>query len=96
MPTELEKQSIENEISKTAKSFFQQVEKLDIEGCKGFFENTSDFWSVNQDGTSGDYNTLKKLNGDGFSQMTSFKNTPKREAIRILSNSQVLYTYFTT
>jgi hypothetical protein len=58
-----------------------------------FFENTPDFLAVNPDGTLGDYNSLKKLNADGFSQMIGFKLTPKKEVIRILSDSQVLCTF---
>ena len=88
-----EKQAIETEISGLTKEFFHSAEKLDIERCMTFFENTPDFLAVNPDGTFGDYNTLKKLNADGFSQMVGFKITPKKEATQILSDSQVLYTF---
>lgn len=88
-----EKQAIETEISGLTKEFFHSAEKLDIERCMTFFENTPDFLAVNPDGTFGDYNALKKLNADGFSQMVGFKITPKKEATRILSDSQVLYTF---
>ncbi|WP_223834345.1 hypothetical protein [Spirosoma profusum] len=87
------KQAIETEISGLVKEFFQQVEKLDIETCMTYFKNTPDFQAVNPDGTFGDYNALKKLNADGFSQMATFKLTPKKEAIRVLSDSLVLYTF---
>ena len=40
-----------------------------------------------------DYASLKKLNADGFSQIAMLTNTSKKEAIRVLSDSQVLYTY---
>lgn len=95
MTTE-QKQTIEKEISALTKEFFRNVEKLDIEACMTFFENTPDFLAVNPDGTSGDYNSLKKLNADGFSQMSTLTATPKKEVIRILSDSQVLYTFFST
>ncbi|GAB2595275.1 nuclear transport factor 2 family protein [Spirosoma areae] len=91
--TSEQKQAIEKEISALIKEFFQYAEKLDIERCMTFFENTPDFLAVNPDGTFGDYNALKKLNADGFSQMVGFKITPKKEAIRILSDSLVLYTF---
>lgn len=91
-----DKQAIEKEISALSRSFFVQVEKLDIDGCMRFFENTADFWSVNADGTAGDYNSLKKINGDGFSQMKSFSTTLNKESIRVLSKTQVLYTCFLT
>lgn len=90
-----QKQAIETEISALAKEFFQKAEKLDIEACMTFFENTPDFLAANPDGTAGDYNALKKLNADGFSQMTSLTIAPKNELVRILSDSQVLYTFFT-
>ncbi len=88
------KQAIEAEISALTKPFFQKVEKLDIEACMTLFENTPDFLAANPDGTAGDYNALKKLNADGFSQMTTLGVTPKKEVIRVLSDSQVLYTFF--
>ena len=91
--TSEDKQVIEKEISALTKEFFQYVEKLDIERCMTFFENTPDFLAVNPDGTLGDYSALKKLNADGFSQMAALKVIPKKEAIRILSDSQVLYTF---
>jgi hypothetical protein len=91
-----EKQEIENEISNLGKSFFTHVEKRNIDSCMNYFENTSDFWSVNADGTAGDYNSLKKINGEGFSQMKSFSSKLNNEKIRILSKTQVLYTYFAT
>jgi len=94
--TPSEKQEIEKEISNLGKSFFKHVEKLDIDSCMSYFENTSDFWSVNPDGTAGDYNSLKKINGDGFSQMKSFSSKLNKESIRVLSKTQVLYTYFAT
>lgn len=87
------KQVIETEISALTKEFFKYVEKLDIERCMTYFVNTPDFLAVNPDGTFGDYNALKKLNADGFSQMTTFKLTPKKESIRVLSDSLVLYTF---
>ncbi|GAB4019943.1 YybH family protein [Spirosoma koreense] len=83
----------EKEIDTLTKEFFKNVEKLDIETCMSFFEDSPDFLSINPDGTVGDYGSLKKLNADGFSQMASFKLTPKKEAIRILSDSQVLYAF---
>lgn len=95
-PTPAEKQHIEKEITGLSKAFFQQVDKLDIEACMRFFENTPDFWAVNPDGTYADYNALKKINADGFSQMASFNNAIKKESIRILSKTQVLYTFFST
>ncbi len=94
--TASEKQQIEKEISDLSKSFFKQVEKLDIDSCMNYFENTPDFLSVNADGTAGDYNSLKKINADGFNHMKSFTNTLNKETIRILSKSQVLYTCFVT
>ena len=94
--TASDKQAIEKEIANLGKSFFAHVEKLDIDSCMNYFENTADFWSVNPDGTSGDYNTLKKINGDGFSQMKSFSSKLNKEKIRVLSKTQVLYTYFAT
>jgi PBP1b-binding outer membrane lipoprotein LpoB len=54
-----QKQAIEQEISGLVKEFFQQVEKLDIDKCMTYFENTPDFQAVNPDGTFGDYNALK-------------------------------------
>ena len=59
-----------------------------------FFENSEDFLAANSDGTSGDYNSVKKSNGDFFSQMISFTINSKKESIKILSKSQVLYTIF--
>ena len=94
--TASDKQAIEKEIANLGKSFFSHVEKLDIDSCMNYFENTADFWSVNPDGTSGDYNTLKKINGEGFSQMKSFSSKLNKEKIRVLSKTQVLYTYFAT
>ena len=94
--TASDKQEIEKEISNLGKSFFTHVEKLDIDACMKYFENTSDFWSVNPDGTSGDYNTLKKINGEGFSQIKSLSHKLNSEKIRVLSKTQVLYTYFAT
>ena len=91
-----DKQEIEKEISNLGKSFFAHVEKLDIDSCMNYFKDTSDFWSVNPDGTSGDYNTLKKINGEGFSQMKSFGSKLNKEKFRVLSKTQVLYTYFAT
>jgi hypothetical protein len=87
------KQAIEKEISDLVKAFFVDVEKLDIEKCMTYFENTSDFQGVNPDGTLGTYDELKKLNADGFAQMSTFKIIPKKEVIRVLSDSLVLYTY---
>lgn len=87
------KQAIETEILGLTKAFFQEVEKLDIERCMTYFANTPDFLAVNPDGTFGDYNALKKLNADGFSQMAGFKLTPQKEAIRVLSDTQALYTF---
>ncbi|WP_375446606.1 nuclear transport factor 2 family protein [uncultured Fibrella sp.] len=87
------KQAIEQEISGLIKEFFQQVEKLDIDKCMTYFENTPDFQAVNPDGTFGDYNALKKLNADGFSQMTTLSVVPQKEAIRVLTDSLVLYTF---
>ncbi|GAB3958385.1 hypothetical protein GCM10028805_52610 [Spirosoma harenae] len=87
------KQAIEQEISSLVKEFFQQVEKLDIETCMTYFENTPDFQAVNPDGTFGDYNALKKLNADGFSQMKTLSVVPAKEAIRVLTDSLVLYTF---
>ena len=88
-----QKQAIEQEISSLVKEFFQQVEKLDIEKCMTYFENTPDFQAVNPDGTFGDYNALKKLNADGFSQMKTLSVEPTKEAIRVLTDSLVLYTF---
>ncbi|RRB07651.1 nuclear transport factor 2 family protein [Larkinella rosea] len=87
------KQAIEQEISGLVKEFFQQVEKLDIERCMTYFEKTPDFQAVNPDGTFGDYNALKKLNADGFSQMKTLSVVPAKEAIRVLTDSLVLYTF---
>ncbi len=89
-----QKHTIEKEITTLTKEFFQDVEKLDIEACMTYFENTPEFLAVNADGTAGDYASLKKLNADGFSQMATFKVTPKKEVTRILSDEQVLYTFF--
>lgn len=94
--TATEKKEIEIEISNLGKSFFKHVEKLDIDSCMSYFENRSDFWCVNPDGTYGDYNSLKKINGDGFNQMQSFRSKLNKESIRILSKTQVLFTYFAT
>ena len=91
--TASEKQAIETEISGLTKEFFRAAETLDIEKCMTYFDNTPDFLAVNPDGTFGDYNALKKLNADGFSQMTGFKLTPKKEVIRVLSDTQVLCTF---
>ncbi|KAA9341078.1 nuclear transport factor 2 family protein [Larkinella humicola] len=87
------KQAIEKEISGLIKDFFQQVEKLDIEKCMTYFENTPDFQAVNPDGTLGDYDALKKLNAEGFSQMKTLSVEPTKEAIRVLTDSLVLYTF---
>ncbi|RYF72356.1 MAG: nuclear transport factor 2 family protein [Cytophagaceae bacterium] len=87
------KQAIEQEISSLTKAFFQQVEKLDIEQCMTYFANSPDFLAVNPDGTLGDYDALKKLNADGFSQMTTLSVVPKKEVIRVLTDSLVLYTF---
>lgn len=87
------KQAIEQEISGLVKAFFQQVEKLDIETCMTYFENTPDFQAVNPDGTLGDYDALKKLNADGFSQMKTLSVVPQKEVIRVLTDSLVLYTF---
>ncbi|GAB3926167.1 nuclear transport factor 2 family protein [Larkinella terrae] len=87
------KQAIEQEISGLVKEFFQQVEKLDIETCMTYFENTPDFQAVNPDGTLGDYNALKKLNADGFNQMKTLSVVPAKEVIRVLTDSLVLYTF---
>ncbi|WP_421826838.1 nuclear transport factor 2 family protein [Larkinella sp.] len=87
------KQAIEQEISGLVKEFFQQVEKLDIETCMTYFENTPDFQAVNPDGTLGNYDALKKLNADGFSQMKTLSVVPNKEAIRVLTDSLVLYTF---
>ena len=92
--TAAEKQAIETEISALTKSFFQDVEKLDIEACMTYFKDTPEFLAVNPDGTPGDYTSLKKLNADGFSQMATMAVTPKREVIRVLSDTQALYTVF--
>ena len=94
--TPLEKQEIEKEISNLGNSFFKNIEKLDIDGCMSYFENTADFQFVNPNGTAGDNNTLKKINGAGFSQMKSFSSKLNKESIRILSKTQVMYTYFAT
>jgi hypothetical protein len=94
--TASEKQAIEKEIAVIAKLFFQNVERLDIDGCMTVFQDTSVFLSINPDGTSGDYRNLKKINGEGFSQMSSFKSTLNKESIMVLSTSQVLYTFFAT
>jgi hypothetical protein len=94
--TSSDKQEIQKEISNLGKSFFSHVERLDIDSCMNYFENTSDFWSVNPDGTAGDYNSLKKINGEGFSQMKTFSSKLNKESIRVLSKTQVLYTYFAT
>ena len=88
-----QKQAIEKEISGLIKEFFQQVEKLDIERCMTYFENTPDFQAVNPDGTLGDYDALKKLNADGFSQMKTLSVVPAKEVIRVLTDSLVLYTF---
>ncbi|CCH02210.1 hypothetical protein FAES_4210 [Fibrella aestuarina BUZ 2] len=87
------KQVIEQEISSLVKDFFQQVEKLDIETCMTYFKNTPDFQAVNPDGTLGDYDALKKLNADGFSQMKTLSVVPSKEVIRVLTDSLVLYTF---
>lgn len=91
--TDEKKQAIEQEISGLIKEFFQQVEKLDIETCMTYFENIPDFQAVNPDGTLGDYNALKKLNADGFSQMKTLSVVPTKEVIRVLTDSLVLYTF---
>ncbi|MVM35884.1 hypothetical protein GO755_38075 [Spirosoma sp. HMF4905] len=91
--TSAQKQAIEQEISGLIKEFFQQVEKLNIETCMTYFENTPDFQAVNPDGTLGNYDALKKLNADGFSQMKTLSIGPKKEAIRVLTDSLVLYTF---
>lgn len=88
-----QKQAIEQEISGLVKEFFRQVQKLDIETCMTYFENTPDFQAVNPDGTFGDYDALKKLNADGFSQMKTLSVVPAKEAIRVLTDSLVLYTF---
>ena len=92
--TQSEKQQIEKEISDVSKTFFQLAEKLNIDSCMTFFENTKDFLAANSDGTSGDYNSVKKANSELFSQIKSFTSNLKKESIRILSKSQVLYTFF--
>ncbi|NIJ52685.1 nuclear transport factor 2 family protein [Dyadobacter arcticus] len=88
-----QKQATEKEIADLVKAFFQDVENLDIEKCMTYFENTTDFQAVNPDGTFGNFDALKKLNADGFSQLATYKVTPKKEAIRVLSDSLVLYTF---
>jgi hypothetical protein len=92
--TQSEKQQIEKEISDLSKTFFQLAEKLNIDSCMTFFENTKDFLAANSDGTSGDFNSVKKSNGDLFGQLKSFTSNLKKESIRILSKSHVLYTIF--
>ncbi len=89
-----QKQAIEKEILALSAPFFKDIEKLDIDACMSYFENTPDFLAINPDGTAGDYNSLKKLNGEAFSQLASVKNTVKKEVVRVLSNAQVLYTFF--
>jgi|WetSurMetagenome_2_1015567.scaffolds.fasta_scaffold34306_4 hypothetical protein len=59
-----------------------------------FFENTSDFLAANLDGTSADYGTLKKINGDALNLTSSVKSTLEHEAIRVLSRSELLYAFF--
>lgn len=88
-----QKQAIEQEISGLVKEFFRQVQKLDIETCMTYFENTPDFQAVNPDGTLGDYDALKKLNADGFNQMKTLSVVPNKEVIRVLTDSLVLYTF---
>ncbi|HMO63250.1 MAG TPA: nuclear transport factor 2 family protein [Ferruginibacter sp.] len=92
--TPSQKQAIEKEVTNRGRMFFVQVEKLDIDSCMTFFENTNDFWAVNPDGSYTDYNGLKKVNGDAFSQITALSTTLKKEAVRVLSASVVLYTFF--
>lgn len=89
-----QKQTIEKEILALMNGFFQNVEKLDIEACMAYFEDTPEFLAVNPDGTPGDYTSLKKLNAAAFDQFATMAVTPKREVIRILSDTQVLYTVF--
>lgn len=89
-----QKQTIEKEISALMNGFFQNVEKLDIEACMAYFEDTPEFLAVNPDGTPGDYTSLKKLNAAAFDHFATMAVTPKREVIRILSDTQVLYTVF--
>ena len=91
-----QKQTIEKEISALTAAFFQDVEKLDIEACMAYFKDTPEFLAVNPDGTPGDYTSLKKLNADAFDQFATMAVTPKKEVIRVLSDNQALYTFFTT
>jgi hypothetical protein len=93
MTTE-QKQVIEKKISALTQAFFQNIEKLDIEGFMALFESTPEFLAANLDGTSSDYNSLKKMNGDAFSQTAGVSLILKKEAVRILSDSNVLYTFF--
>lgn len=89
-----EKQNIEQEISAITRSFFVSVDKLDIEQCMNFFEDTKDFVAVNPDGTPADFSALKKINADGFSQLAAMKTTIRKESVRALSKSQAMYTFF--
>lgn len=91
-----EKQAIETAVSAQAKKLFTSASALDIEQCMTVFENTPDFLSANPDGTLGDYAALKKLNADGFAQMSALKISSNREVIRVLSPTLALYTVMTT
>lgn len=91
-----EKKAIETAVSAQAKKLFANAEKLDIEACMSVFENTPDFLAVNPDGTLGDYAALKKLNADGFAQLSTMKAPINREVIRVLSPTLALCTIMTT
>ncbi len=90
-----QRQAIEQDVTAHVHELLEAAEKKNIERCMTVFANTPDFLAVNPDGTLGDYIALKKLNADGFGQMATLKFTPKKEVIRVLSASQVLYTLST-
>lgn len=91
--TPTETKNIEDQISEITKTFFQNVEKLDIDAAMNTFENNSDFKAITPDGMLVDYASFKKLNTDGFSQLASIKNTITKESINVLTEKHVLYTF---
>lgn len=96
-PTELtaqEKETVKKEISDINNRTLQDAERLDITSAMKPYLNTSDYIEIRANGSSSNYETMKKRNIEGFKDVAAFKATTTKEEFRFLSKNQVLYTWF--
>lgn len=92
--TSKEKEAAQKEISDLGKTIVNDFEKLDVQSGLKACLNSPDYLAINEDGTSSNYEDMKKRAINGYKRVANIKITTVKEEFRFLTKDKVLYTWF--